>query len=235
MVDEAEARRRPEVTAGRYACLEVRDTGGGVDPEVLPHVFEPLYSTEPVGEGTDLGLATVYGIVAQHGGWIDVASEPGTGTTFSICLPLTEALAPSGSRRASALASSRTGTETILVVEDEDAVRLLVVNLLERHGYTVLQAASGAAALELWQRARDPIDLLLTDLVMPGAMTGRELAGRLRADDPALKVVYTSGYSTEVTGPGETLIDGSNFVQKPYRPEKLTQTIRRQLDRAMSA
>jgi PAS domain S-box-containing protein len=232
VVDEAEAQRRPEVTAGRYACLEVRDTGGGVDPEALPHVFEPFFTTKPIGKGTGLGLATVYGIVKQHGGWIDVTSEPGTGTIFSIYLPISEPAAAPNLQRASDIAGSLTGTETILVVEDEDGVRLLVVNLLERHGYTVLQAASGPEALEVWQRARDQIDLLLTDLVMPGGMTGRELAGHLRADRPALKVVYTSGYSMEVIGPGESLIDGCNFVQKPYRPDQLAQTVRAQLDGA---
>jgi PAS domain S-box-containing protein len=231
MVDETEERRRPDVTAGRYACLEVRDTGGGVDPEALPHVFEPFFTTKPVGKGSGLGLATVYGIVTQHGGWVDVTSVPGTGTTFSVYLPMTEPEATNGLQRGSNLPGSLDGTETILVVEDEDAVRLLVVNLLERHKYTVLQAASGVDALEVWERARDQIDLLLTDLVMPGGVTGRELAERLRADRPTLKVVYTSGYSTEVTGPGEPLIDGHNFVQKPYRPDKLMQTVRDQLDR----
>jgi PAS domain S-box-containing protein len=231
-VDEAEATRRPEISPGRYACLEVRDTGAGVDAEVLPHVFEPFFTTKPVGKGTGLGLATVYGIVQQHDGWIDVTTEPGAGTTFSIYLPIAEPTAPTGLHRASDIAGSLTGTETLLVVEDEDNVRLLVVNLLERHGYTILQAASGAAALEIWQQARDQIDLLLTDLVMPGGMTGRELAGRLRADRPELKVVYTSGYSVEVTGHGEALIDGFNFLQKPYHPKKLAQTVREQLDRA---
>jgi PAS domain S-box-containing protein len=229
-VDEAQTRQRPEVTAGRYACLEVRDTGGGVDPEVLPHVFEPFFTTKPVGKGTGLGLATVYGIVKQHGGWIDVASEPGVGTTFSICLPITELAA--SLRHAPPVAGSLAGTETVLVVEDEDVVRLLAANLLERHGYTVLQAASGVAAIEVWQRARDQIDLLLTDLVMPGGMTGRELAARLRADRPALKVIYTSGYSAEPTDHGEALVDGINFLRKPYRPDKLAQTVREQLDRA---
>jgi CheY-like chemotaxis protein len=195
-------------------------------------MFEPFFTTKPVGKGTGLGLATVYGIVTQHGGWLDVASVPGTGTTLCVYLPMSDPAAPTDLHRGSHDAGSLAGTETILVVEDEDAVRLLVVNLLERHGYTVLQAASGVDALEVWQRARDQIDLLLTDLVMPGGVTGRELAERLRADRPALEVVYTSGYSTEETGPGEALIDGLNFVQKPYRPDKLMRTIRDQLDRA---
>jgi PAS domain S-box-containing protein len=229
--DDAQVQRRPEAIAGRCACLEVRDTGGGVDPDVLPHVFEPFFTTKPVGKGTGLGLATVYGIVKQHGGWIDVASERGVGTTFSICLPINEPVA-SAEPRPAPEPRSFAGTETILVVEDEDAVRLLVVNLLERRGYTVLQATSGADALEVWQRARDQIDLVLTDLVMPGGMNGHELAARLRADRPALKVVYTSGYSADLTQHGASLIDGANFLPKPYRADKLARTIREQLDRA---
>ncbi len=231
-VDEAELQRHPGATAGRCVRLEVRDTGAGIPPDVLPHIFDPFFTTKDLGKGTGLGLATVYGIVKQHSGWIEISSELGKGTTFAICLPAIDGGSGAPSDRAQVTASSLAGTETILVVEDEESVRLLVVNLLERLGYTVLQSASGVLALELWQRAQDAIDLLLTDLVMPGGISGFELADRLRRDRPDLKVIYTSGYSAELPGQGESLVDGRNLLQKPYHPDTLAQIVRDQLDRS---
>ena len=211
--------------------LSVQDTGSGIAPETLPRVFEPFFTTKEVGKGTGLGLATVYGIVNQHGGWIDVDTAVGRGTTFVVWLPVTDGDSAVTRPRAATVARAYTGTETILVVEDEPTLRSLIVRMLERQGYRVLHAASGVAALEVWRVHRNAIDLLLTDLLMPDGMTGRELAERLRHDRPELKVIYSSGYSEEVTGPGEPLVEGVNFLQKPYEPNTLAKTVRELLDR----
>ena len=215
----------------RCVCLRVQDTGTGIAPDVLPRVFEPFFTTKELGKGTGLGLATVYGIVQQHNGWIDIDSVLGEGSTFEVWLPVTDGQRASPGPEAAPTARSFAGTETILVVEDESTLRALIVKMLVRHGYTVMQAPSGVAALEVWRAHRAEIDLVLTDLMMPEGMTGRELAARLREDDPALKVMYSSGYSTELSGPGEPLVEGVNFLQKPYEPNKLVKTIREFLDR----
>jgi len=224
-----QARQKPDAAPGAYVCLNVRDTGSGIAPQHLPHIFEPFFTTKEVGKGTGLGLATVYGIVKQHGGWIEVESEPGKGSTFRIHFPA--ASPPAAESRASPADQKLPGgDETILVVEDEPAVRLLVSNLLQRCGYTVLNAASGVAALEVWREHKANIQLLLTDMIMPGGMTGRELAEKLRLEKRFLKVIYTSGYSTDILGKVPTLIDGGNFLQKPYQSLKLAQTVRNCLD-----
>ncbi len=233
-VDEAEARRRPEAVVGQWVCLTVQDTGAGIALEVLPHVFEPFFTTKDVGKGTGLGLATVYGIVKQHGGWVDVATTPGAGTTMTVTLPLLALDAPAPAPApAPAAARALAGSETLLVVEDEAGVRTLLVRLLSGSGYTVLHAESSEGALEIWQRHQHRIDLLLTDLVMPGSMNGHELAARLRQDRPTLKVIFTSGYSAERSG--EALVEGTNFLQKPYHPDKLTALVRDCLDRGAHA
>ncbi len=229
-VDDDEAIVRSDIAAGRYVCLSVRDTGGGISPAVLPHLFEPFFTTKEVSRGTGLGLATVYGIAKQHGGWIDVDTELGSGSKFSVYLAVADDLRPDPRAMASTRDRATRGTETILVVEDEFAIRSLVVNLLERQGYSVLQAASGAEALVVW-REHPAVELLLTDLVLPAGITGRELAERMRHDRPSLKVMYTSGYSADLAGPTEELVEGVNFLQKPYQPQKLAQTVRAYLDR----
>jgi len=221
--------QRPGAIAGTYVCLDVRDTGSGITPEHLPHIFEPFFTTKDVGKGTGLGLATVYAIVKQHHGWIEVSSEVGKGTAFRIYLP--PAASPAvESKPVPAGAQLPTGTETILVVEDESAVRLLVTNQLQRWGYRVLNASTGVAALDVWQEHKDAIQLLLTDMIMPGGMTGRELAEKLRTEKPLLKVIYTSGYSRDILGKATTLIDGFNFLQKPYQSAKLAHAVRNCLD-----
>ena len=231
LVDDAHERRRPDATTGVSVCLRVRDTGSGIPAHVLPHIFEPFFTTKEAGKGTGLGLATVYGIVKQHHGWTEVTSAPAEGTTFAIYLPVRDpARASSRTPLATKASRPKTGTETILIVEDETAVRLILVNLLERRGYTVLHAASGTEALDVWAQHKDRIRLLLTDLVMPG-LSGRALAERLRRDAPHLKVIYCSGYSADLAGQGEPLIEGVNFLQKPHHPSKLESTVREQLDR----
>jgi PAS domain S-box-containing protein len=219
----------PDARPGAYVTLSVSDTGSGIAPEHLSHIFEPFFTTKDVGKGTGLGLATVYGIVKQHHGWITVASELHKGTVFQIFLPASREKPESTPTAAPAL-PTRAGQETIMVVEDEPALRTLVTSILERSGYRVVAAASGVQALELWGESRARIDLVLTDMVMPDGVTGRELGQRLLADKPSLRIVYTSGYSPEVVGEEFLQNEGACFLQKPYHPRKLVELVRRCLD-----
>jgi PAS domain S-box-containing protein len=219
----------PPVPPGRYVVLRVSDTGAGIPPELLTRIFEPFFTTKEPGRGTGLGLATVFGIVKQHGGAVTVTSRVGEGSTFDILLPAVTA-APADEVEPVPAAAPLGGTETILLVEDEPAVRDLTRTALQRAGYTVLEAASGADALRVWAEHRPAIGLLITDLVMPGGMSGRELADRLRAEDPGLRILLTSGYSAELAGREPPLIDGQNFLEKPYRLAKLLDVVRRRLD-----
>ena len=225
-----EASSIPEAEPGRYVSLRVRDTGTGIAAEHLPRIFEPFYTTKEPGKGTGLGLATVFGIVRQHGGSIVVASEPDKGATFEVLLPVSALR--SGSRGSGFEATeSRGGTETILVVEDESSVRTLTRIVLERAGYTVLEAADGRAALRVWQEQGARVDMLLTDMVMPGGIGGRDLAARLVAERPGLAVVFTSGYSADIAGKELSLEEGRNFIQKPSGPHVLLETVRRCLEK----
>jgi CheY-like chemotaxis protein len=219
----------PQARPGVFACLSVSDTGTGIAPEILPHIFEPFFTTKDVGKGTGLGLATVFGLVQQHQGWINVYSETGMGTTFRIYLPLLPASRPEPGHDTT-LATVKRGAETILLVEDEPALRTLVRTVLTRLGYRVLEAASGLAALEVWKAHREEIKLLLTDMVMPDGISGRELSQRLLAEKPDLKVIYTSGYSQEITGHDFPLQEGENFLAKPFQATKLAKVIRARLD-----
>ena len=225
---EAEAALIPDATPGRYACLSVTDSGSGIAPEALPHIFEPFFTTKEVGKGTGLGLATVFGIVQQHGGALQVESEVGGGTTFHIFLPTAEAAEVAEEKVAAKMLPR--GTETILVVEDEPSLRLLNRIVLERQGYQVLEAAHGVEALEVWERHAGRIHLLLTDLVMPEGLSGLELAARLRKRSPDLPVIFTSGYSAEMAGRELSLEPGQYFLQKPTPLPELLETLRRCLD-----
>ena len=218
-----------EPRAGEYACLNVTDTGCGIAPETLRHIFEPFFTTKEVGKGTGLGLATVYGIVNQHQGWIEVDSEIGKGSTFRVFLPMAKETTPAQDAKM-AHRAIRGGTETILVVEDEIAVRELVSSVLGGHGYNILEAETGVKALDIWQRNKKKIDLLLTDLVMPDHLNGRELAEKLCAEKPKLKVIFTSGYSADVVGKDFVLQRSLHYLQKPYDPQKLALTVRDCLD-----
>ena len=228
-LDAAHVRGNAEAQPGRFVCLTVADTGSGIAPETLAHIFEPFFTTKEVGKGTGLGLATVYGIVMQHQGVVEVTSQPGEGTRFHIYLPAASR-AETESTAAAMSGGVQGGNETILLVEDEALVLPMMEALLRRAGYTVLSAMSGVAALAVWKEHGPRIDLLLSDLVMPGGLSGLQLAERLRAQRPGLRVIFMSGYSPDLRGGLPGIEEGINFLQKPFSHPALLQTVRRQLD-----
>jgi signal transduction histidine kinase len=219
-----------DARAGRFMRFTVSDTGCGIDAEGLTHLFEPFYTTKEAGKGTGLGLATVFGIVKQHQGWIEVQSQVNVGTTFTLYFPVSSEPVQKPSEPLEPTTQSA-GTETILLAEDEPALREMVEEILRLQGYRVLTAASGPAALEVWHREERRIDLLLTDMVMPGGMMGTDVAAELRRANPDLKVIFTTGYSPGVGGTRHALEEGVNFLPKPYSPNKLADIIRKCLDK----
>jgi two-component system cell cycle sensor histidine kinase/response regulator CckA len=223
------ARENQDARPGQFMRLSVADTGCGIAPEFLPRIFEPFFTTKPVGKGTGLGLATVYGIAKQHGGWVEVQSQPGQGASFHIFIP-TCAAAPEPVPAPPDPETAKGGHETILVAEDDDDVREFVVEVLNSHGYKVIHANSGRKALEVWGETSEKIHLLLTDMVMPGGLTGRQLAENLLTKDPGLRVLFTSGYSPGMAGKDLTWLDGHDFLAKPYEPATLVQRVRSRLD-----
>ena len=220
----------PEARAGTFVCLTVSDTGCGMDPATLNRIFEPFFTTKEVGKGTGLGLATVYGIIKQHQGWIEVESTVGRGTTLRVYFPASMTVTQPVSSSPSGDTKVRGGEETILVVEDEPALRELVTEILTLYGYRVLSAGSGVEALSVWERHRAEVELLLTDMVMPEGISGRELGERLLKQTPDLKVIYTSGYSPGMSGKDFALLEGFNFLPKPYPPSRLAEVVRDCLD-----
>ncbi len=231
-IDASMVEAHPGTRPGRFVRLTVADTGHGIPPELQEKIFDPFFTTKDVGKGTGLGLSTVYGIVQQHEGWIDVESEPGRGTTVRIHIPAAESTgAPEGTF--DALPVLRGGAETILAVDDDPALRRIVKTVLERYGYRVLMAAHGVEALELWREHGAVVDLLLTDLVMPHGISGWNLAERLRAERPGLKVLVMSGYDPKeqaVGGREDTADQRVAFLQKPYRLSDLVISVRDCLD-----
>jgi two-component system, cell cycle sensor histidine kinase and response regulator CckA len=228
-ISVAGARGQAHAYPGQFSSLRVSDTGVGMSQEVLERVFEPFFSTKPLGQGTGLGLATVHGIVQQHRGWLDVSSRVGAGTSFEVFLPCVAAPAvPAQPERV----ATGVASETILVVEDEEILRKLAGRVLERQGYRVLTAASGPEAHALWKDHGDRVDLVLTDLVLPEGETGRQLAEALTEQRPDLRVVYMSGYSPDFLSEGFVLDAGYNFLQKPFPLSQLLETVRRRLDAA---
>jgi CheY-like chemotaxis protein len=227
-LDDAFLAQHPGARAGDHVKLTVTDNGVGMDGATLSQVFEPFFTTKGPGQGTGLGLATVYGIVKQHEGYITVDSSPGRGTTFTIYLPCAIEAAVEEETTSTAEPAGR-GTETILLVEDESEVRSLAGEILQASGYTVLQAGNAAEALEVSKRHQGTIDLLVTDVVMP-QMSGRELAERLVALGPTMKVLYMSGYTDDAIVHHGILDPGIVLLQKPFAPDTLVKQIRSVLD-----
>ena len=234
MVDEAFAREHPPMRPGRYATIAVRDSGVGMDDETQRHLFEPFFTTKPGRHGAGLGLATTYGIVKQSGGYIWTESAPGAGATFTIYLPWHEPLVAAAAPAAEPTGSARGAGETVLVVDDEPAVRVVTKRILQRSGYAVLDAPGGAEALDTLREHPGPIHLLLTDVIMP-EMNGREVAQRVREQRPGIRVVYMSAYSPEAIAHDGLLDEGAAFVRKPFESGLLLQTVRRALDTAAQA
>jgi PAS domain S-box-containing protein len=231
-VDPSAARRNQDARAGQFLRLSISDTGTGIPPELLSRIFEPFFTTKPVGKGTGLGLAAVYGIAKQHCGWVEVESPPGHGATFHIFIPTCAATPASDTTHTPAppRPSAKSGRETILVAEDDDDLRGFVVEVLNSQGYKVIYANSGNAALERWKEASEKIDLLLTDLVMPGGITGQQLAASLLSKDPSLRVLYMSGYSPNIAGKDLSWLDGHDFLQKPFDPGTLVKRVHARLN-----
>src|ERR1019366_1825247 len=200
----------------------VRDTGVGMDESIKAHMFEPFFTSKERGKGTGLGLSTVYGVVSQAGGDVDVQSKPGEGCVFRIRLPLAESLSVEAKTTREELP---TGGETVLVVEDEPSLRLLAKTMLLRLGYEVLEAESGAQALELHEGHEGAIDILLTDVIMP-QMSGAQLANELRAKDPKLKILFMSGYTDDMLDSYGVLGGKTQLIQKPFNLEGLGAAIR---------
>jgi len=228
-LDEGFPQSHIHVIPGRYVMVSIHDTGVGMTPEVKERIFEPFFTTKEQGKGTGLGLSTVYGIVNQSGGTICVYSEPGHGTTFKIYLPrvdepleeVKEVMAGKGFIQ---------GSETILVAEDEREVRKLSVQILKKQGYRVLEASNGAEALRIFELQKDPVHLILTDVVMP-QMGGKELADRLRSICPNIKVLFTSGYADSALAQKDRFDSHLAFLGKPFSPTGLLQKVREVLDR----
>ena len=225
-----DVQKNSEIRPGQHVCLSVSDTGCGIAPELLPRIFDPFFTTKEIGKGTGLGLATVYGIVKQHHGWVDVQSTANKGTTFRIFLPTSTEISQPKDPSQTPKTTAKKGTECVLVVEDEDRVRTLTVAVLRKNGYRVLEAASGKDALDVFQGHNSEIDLLFADVMMPGNLLGDELAARLRATKPSLAVLLTSGYTPEVTKT-EFRGDG-NFLTKPFTPTQMLASVRQCLDHA---
>lgn len=221
---------KPNARPGAFVTLKVTDTGCGMDAATQARIFEPFFTTKEVGKGTGLGLATVYGIVRQHQGWIEVASEPGKGTTFEVFFPASEATAAALGPVAQDQPRSRRGSETILLVEDEAVLRDLATVILQDCGYEVIPAGSGPEALRIWQDRGLEIDLLLSDMALPDGLSGTDLAEKLQAVKPALKVIFASGYSVDEINHPLLKDKRAAFIQKPYTHHSLTTTVREWLD-----
>jgi PAS domain S-box-containing protein len=228
-LDEAHAQQHVDLQPGSYVMLAVSDTGVGMDKETQDHLFEPFFTTKEIGKGTGLGLATIYGIVKQSGGGIYVYSEPGQGTTFKIYLPRIEEAVDLPRPDAGRIRLPQ-GSETVLLVEDEDMVRELARRILQRSGYTVLEARQARDAIAICARHETPIQLLITDVVMPGGMSGRDLAEHLATSRPEMQVLYISGYTDDAIVRHGMLDEGVAFLQKPFTPDALARKVRQVLD-----
>jgi signal transduction histidine kinase/CheY-like chemotaxis protein/HAMP domain-containing protein len=221
----------PDARPGAFVCLRASDTGSGMDAATMSRIFEPFFTTKEVGKGTGLGLATVYGIVKQHEGWIQVASQVGLGTTFSIFFPASTAPVEAKHQETALTTEVRGGKETVLIVEDEPILRDMAHLILSDCGYKILEAGSGREALRVWEQHQNEIDLLVTDMVMPEGISGMELAQRLHADKPKLKIIFASGYSMDDIDTGFVRKGHAAFLQKPYTHVSLAKAVRDSLDK----
>jgi CheY-like chemotaxis protein len=228
LVDEAIVRRHSGLALGPYAMITVTDAGIGMDLATQAQVFEPFFTTKEQGKGIGLGLATVYGIVIQSGGFVSVHSELGRGTTFKIYLPQVAGM-PETVKKAGTLSGLPAGSETILIVEDEESVRVSVRRILSKCGYSTLEARDGSEALELFAKHPDTIDLVITDVVMP-EMGGRALADALLNISPGLKMIFMSGYTEDAVKQQGVLAPGSAFIEKPFTLQDFAKTVRETLD-----
>jgi CheY-like chemotaxis protein len=226
-IGEAVAREHG-LRAGDCVTLSISDSGHGIDPEAMAHIFEPFFTTKDKGKGTGLGLSTVYRIIKETGGDVWAHSAPGQGATFTICLPVASHAKDSNTSVAPPRVQT-SGSETLLLVEDEDGVRRLLTHVLHKRGYKVIEACDGQEALRIFERRAEEIQLVLTDMVMP-QMGGRQLGERLRELAPALKIIYMSGYTDDVLVRTGALGPGMSFLQKPLRPETLAAKVRETLD-----
>jgi two-component system, cell cycle sensor histidine kinase and response regulator CckA len=233
LVDDVQAAKRPPMIPGRYILLSVRDTGHGMDEATKAHIFEPFFTTKEIGKGTGLGLATVYGVVKQSGGFIWVDSSLGKGTTFEVYLPQVagkQAIAGPEEK----LPAVPGGSETVLIVEDEAGVRELACQFLRVKGYNVLEADSGLDALDIARRHTGTIHLLLSDMVMP-KMNGGDLAARLKAIRPEIRIAFMSGYSEFSRGDMSKGFPEAPVLQKPFSPASLVEIVRGALARPLAA
>jgi CheY-like chemotaxis protein len=222
-IDTERIRGHMKIQPGKFVRLSVADTGCGMDEAMLGHIFEPFYTTKEFGKGTGLGLATVYGIVSQHKGWVEVESAIGKGSTFKLFFPATSKERPPRANDRKPPASP--GSATILYVEDELSLRRLVSKSLRQLGYRVLEASDGVEALKTWEEHDGGIDLLFSDMLMPGGMTGLNLSAILRKEKPGLKVIISSGYTAETTTPPQLSGEEIVYFNKPFEFEDLTKTI----------
>lgn len=220
----------PDAREGNFIRLSVQDTGAGIDAATLPHIFEPFFTTKEVGKGTGLGLATVYGIIKQHDGWIDVQSEVGRGTVFSVFFPSWARTGSFARAEPTAAPGMRQGKETILLVEDEFVLRELARAILKDCGYTVIDAPSGREGLKVWQKEKDKIDLVLTDMMMPDGVSGMDLASEVVRSRPGVKIIFASGYSMDELDPEFLRKGHGHFLQKPYTHVTLSKAVRECLD-----
>jgi two-component system, cell cycle sensor histidine kinase and response regulator CckA len=226
---EGDTFMNPDARPGNYVCMTVTDNGTGMNETTKSRIFEPFFTTKSLNKGTGMGLATVYGIVKQHEGWIDLDTALGKGTEFRVYIPVTDK--PFVVEDAPSFApAADDGNHTIFVVEDDAAVRCLVVEVLQSFNYNVIEAENGDSAIAMWPRLRDEVDLLLTDMVMPGTANGLDVARHCLGNKPELKVIYTSGYSNELFGSNVKLLEGVNYLPKPYLSNKLTTIIRNALE-----
>jgi PAS domain S-box-containing protein len=228
MIDAKYQEREPDAVIGAFVRLSVADEGSGMDETVRKKIFEPFFTTKDVGKGTGMGLAMVYGIVKQHQGWIEVESSPGVGSVFKVFLPVTDQEAQKTSEsRTDLIRAADVQSRTIFIVEDEAQLREMASTILKRLGHQVVVAQNGPEALSLWSQHRGKIDLLFTDMMMPGGMTGRELADRLLSEEPRLRVIYSTGYSMDLFSSGIKLVEGVNCLLKPYNATTLVRAVKK--------